>query len=60
MWTLYVMIDACGPWPVLWRDADPPADTPERTWRWICETEDRSEALRILEALHKKHEEGAL
>ena len=38
---LYVMTDADGPWPVLWREPEPPREEPGRTWDYLGEVESR-------------------
>ena len=57
--TLYVMHDATGPWPVLWREAEPPQEEPGRTWDYLGEVEE-GEAVRALETLHRMREAGKL
>ncbi len=57
--TLYVMHDGGGPWPVLWREAEPPREEPGRTWDYLGEVEE-AEAVRALETLHRMREAGEL
>ena len=57
--TLYVMHDATGPWPVLWREAEPPREEPGRTWDYLGEVEE-AEAVRALETLHRMGVAGEL
>jgi hypothetical protein len=49
------MADDAGPWPVLWREAKPPQDEPDRRWRFVAEiTEDQ--VVPALELLHRRRE----
>jgi hypothetical protein len=57
--TLYVMRDSAGPWPVLWREPEPPQDEPDRTWDLVAELQEE-EVVPALEALHRKREAGEL
>ncbi len=53
------MHDATGAWPVLWREAKSPQEEPGRTWDYLGEVEE-AEAVRALEALHRRREAGEL
>ncbi len=57
--TLYVMHDASGHRPVLWRESKPPQDEPGRTRDYLGEVEE-AEAVRALETLHRMREAGEL
>jgi hypothetical protein len=57
--TLYVMRDSTGPWPVVWREPEPPQEEPGRTWDYLGEVEE-AEAARALETLHRRREAGEL
>jgi hypothetical protein len=57
--TLYVMTDECGPWPVLWREPQPPQDDESRRWRFVAEVEEE-DAVQALELMHRRREAGEL
>jgi hypothetical protein len=59
MATLYVMRDSAGPWPVIWREAEPPQDEPDRTWDLVAELQEE-EAVAALVLMHRKREAGQL
>lgn len=54
---VYVYTDAAGSWPVIWRGKQPPQDSATRTFRFVAEVEDRSEAELLLQRLRRELEE---